>query len=51
MTCAACVRAVERAIGKLDGIQEVNVNIATEKAKVVYDSTKTRLSPDKGCNF
>lgn len=47
MTCAACVRAVERAIGKLDGIQEVNVNIATEKAKVVYDSTKTRLSQIK----
>lgn len=47
MTCASCVKAVERAIGKLDGINEVNVNLATEKAKVVYDSSKTRISQIK----
>lgn len=37
MTCAACVRAVERAVNKLDGIEEVNVNLATEKMVVKYD--------------
>lgn len=47
MTCAACVRAVERAIGKLDGIEETMVNLATEKAKVVYDPEKTRISEIK----
>jgi Cu+-exporting ATPase len=47
MTCASCSNAVQRAIGKLDGIQEVNVNFATEKAKVVYDSSKTRISEIK----
>ncbi|NLY43505.1 MAG: copper-translocating P-type ATPase [Clostridiaceae bacterium] len=47
MTCAACVRAVERAINKLPGIKEVNVNLATEKAKVVYDTSKTRISQIK----
>ena len=37
MTCAACVRAVERAVNKLEGIQEVGVNLATEKMVVKYD--------------
>lgn len=44
MTCASCVKSVERAISKLPGIFEVSVNLATEKAKVVYDPAKTRLS-------
>ncbi len=47
MTCASCVKAVERAIGKLEGINEVSVNLATEKAKVVYDSSKLRISQIK----
>ncbi|MGE5633065.1 MAG: heavy metal translocating P-type ATPase [Caulobacteraceae bacterium] len=47
MTCASCAKAVEKSIGKLPGINEVSVNFATEKAKVVYDSTKTRISEIK----
>ena len=47
MTCASCVKAVERAIGKLEGINEVSVNLATEKAKVVYDTSKVRISQIK----
>ena len=47
MTCASCVKAVERAIGKLEGIKEVSVNLATEKAKVVYDTSKVRISQIK----
>lgn len=47
MTCASCVKAVERAIGKLEGVNEVSVNLATEKAKVVYDSSKVRISQIK----
>lgn len=40
MTCAACVRAVERAVNKVDGIDEVSVNLATEKMIVKYDEEK-----------
>lgn len=47
MTCASCAKAIERAINKLSGIKEVNVNFATEKAKVVYDSSNTRISEIK----
>ncbi|SKC83293.1 copper ion binding protein [Maledivibacter halophilus] len=37
MTCAACVRAVERAVNKKDGILDANVNLATEKMMVKYN--------------
>ena len=37
MTCAACVRAVERAVNKLEGVNNCNVNIATEIMTVDYD--------------
>ena len=36
MTCASCVRNVDRAIRKQPGILDVNVNLATEKATVTY---------------
>jgi len=36
MTCASCVRNVERAISKQPGILSVSVNLATEKATVTY---------------
>jgi Cu+-exporting ATPase len=47
MTCAACVRSVERAVGKVAGVDSVAVNFATEKAQVAYDSEKARLSDIK----
>jgi Cu+-exporting ATPase len=37
MTCAACSARVERALRKLAGVQSAAVNLATEKATVVYD--------------
>lgn len=44
MTCAACVQRVEKAIRKLEGIESVSVNIATEKATVSYDPQQVRMS-------
>lgn len=43
MTCAACSRAVERALGKLEGVEEASVNLATERASVTYDPNLVRL--------
>jgi Cu+-exporting ATPase len=43
MTCAACVAAVEKALERLDGVIEVVVNLATEKAFVKYDHKKTSI--------
>jgi Cu+-exporting ATPase len=36
MTCAACGRKVEKALAALDGVSEASVNLATEKATVLY---------------
>lgn len=47
MTCAACAKAIERTVGKLSGIESVNVNLATEKANIKYNSKTLRLSEIK----
>jgi Cu+-exporting ATPase len=42
MTCAACARAVEKAVKKLDGATDVTVNLATEKLALAYDEAKIK---------
>jgi copper chaperone CopZ len=37
MTCTACATAIEKSVSNLDGVEEVAVNFATERMKVVYD--------------
>ena len=37
MTCASCAQTVEKAAKKLPGVQEANVNLATEKLTIDYD--------------
>ena len=43
MTCAACSSRVERGLKKIEGVSEVNVNLATGKARVEYDYEKTSV--------
>ncbi|MDY2735117.1 heavy metal translocating P-type ATPase [Intestinibacter sp.] len=40
MMCAACAKAAERAVRKIDGVVNQNVNIATEKLTVEYETDK-----------
>ena len=47
MTCASCVMRIEKAVGKLEGVSRVSVNLATEKADVDYDPARTRISSIK----
>lgn len=47
MTCAACVRVIENKVGKLEGVSSVSVNLATEKATIVYEAEQVRLSQIK----
>jgi P-type Cu+ transporter len=44
MTCAACSQRIEKVVRKLDGVESANVNLATEKATVVYHPQRVRLS-------
>jgi Cu+-exporting ATPase len=43
MHCAACVGRVERALTGVRGVREATVNLATERATVVFDRTVTGL--------
>ncbi len=40
MTCAACVARIEKALASTEGIENVNVNFATEKASFHIDTTR-----------
>lgn len=37
MTCASCAQTVEKTAGKLSGVRESVVNLATEKLNITYD--------------
>ena len=47
MSCAACAKAVERIVKKLDGVEDQNVNIATEKLSITYDKSKISFNDIK----
>ncbi len=47
MTCAACSRAVEQAIHRLDGVEQASVSIATNRAAVSFDPAKVRVADIK----
>ena len=47
MTCQACVKRVEKAVGKIKGVSEGNVNLATEKLSLRYDEDSVSLDEIK----
>jgi len=47
MSCAACAKSVENVVKKLDGINEISVNITTNKALINYDSEIVSISKIK----
>ncbi|MEN6637139.1 MAG: heavy metal translocating P-type ATPase [Clostridiaceae bacterium] len=40
MTCSACSAAVQRAVGKMEGVDHAEVNLATETLRVQFDEAK-----------
>ena len=47
MSCAVCAKRVGKAISELEGVADVNVNFAAEKAFVTYNPQKVRPSAMK----
>ena len=47
MTCQVCVNRIEKKIGKLDGIDNIAVNLTTNIAEVKYNKEKIKLSEIK----
>ncbi len=43
MTCASCVARVEKAIRETKGVEQANVNLATEIATFVYDPAQISI--------
>ncbi|MFX0173392.1 MAG: heavy metal translocating P-type ATPase [Candidatus Hodarchaeota archaeon] len=43
MTCASCVSTVEKSLEGVNGVNNVAVNLMTEKASVTFDPTKTTV--------
>ncbi len=43
MTCASCAMRIEKGLKKVAGVIDANVNLATEKATIIYDPTQTYL--------
>jgi P-type Cu+ transporter len=43
MTCASCVRRVEKALSRIDGVAAAEVNLATEVATVAFDPQRAGL--------
>ena len=41
MTCGACAARIERGLSRLDGVATASVNLAAERATVVYDPAVT----------
>ncbi len=40
MHCASCVRVIERAVGKVAGVNKAHVNLATEQLTVVFNKNE-----------
>lgn len=43
MHCTSCAGLIERSLKKVEGVNEVNVNFATEKAHIIYDSNTAKV--------
>ena len=44
MSCASCVAKIEGALRSVDGVQQAEVNFATEKASVRFDPNQAQIS-------
>lgn len=47
MSCGHCVNAVEGAVGKLNGVSNVNVQLSEGKVDVEFDSSMVSLETIK----
>ncbi|RFU65241.1 heavy metal translocating P-type ATPase [Peribacillus glennii] len=43
MTCAACATRIEKGLNKMEGVENANVNLALEKASVMYNPEITNV--------
>ncbi|URM31014.1 heavy metal translocating P-type ATPase [Cytobacillus firmus] len=44
MTCAACATRIEKGLNKMEGVESANVNLALEKASILYNPEVTEVA-------
>ncbi len=44
MTCAACSARIERVVAKMEGVESISVNLASERGVVTFDGEKLTLA-------
>ena len=44
MTCTTCASTIEKGLSQTPGVEQANVNFASEKASIKYDPTKVNLA-------
>ncbi|WP_258756886.1 cation-translocating P-type ATPase [Cytobacillus firmus] len=44
MHCAACAARIEKAVSKLEGVEDVHVNLTTEKGRVTFSKKKISIN-------
>jgi Cu+-exporting ATPase len=47
MTCTTCARTIKKGLSKTPGVEQADVNFASEKASIEYDPTKVDLAKIK----
>ncbi|MDD1769111.1 MAG: heavy metal translocating P-type ATPase, partial [Methanomassiliicoccales archaeon] len=47
MTCATCAQTIESALSGVEGIESASVNLAAEKATVIFDPEKVKMDAMK----
>lgn len=47
MTCASCSARIEKMVGKMDGVSQATVNLATEKMQVCFDQISSQDIMDR----
>ena len=45
MHCASCAASIEREVGRIAGVRECRVNLATRSAEILFDTDLTSQSP------
>lgn len=47
MTCQSCEELLTDKISKLNGVDKINIDFASKKAKVIFDNDKVKFSDIK----
>jgi P-type Cu+ transporter len=55
MTCASCVRAIEKAVTKAYGVENVSVSLPLDEVEIEFDATRIGtaeiISTIKNCGY